>query len=291
MEPASPSFRLVVRNFLLIIAAVLFGMLAMYGYHAFHLATPPVELRAEIVGPDRIEFAGQLALFRASVPGKSPGKLIHTWDVESLDGAAKFYPELLPTSNAGEIQCTTVAGRWRLWCAVTDPASRCGQMLSREVFIPRQAPNPIPPKPVPPEPSPPAPNPAPAPTPAPAPSPTPPAPANRFSDLTADVRAWLLDVSSPNKSAELAAMRAGAMAIVERLQTGDLSKSSGMSLELSVIRAVQQSNSDAIKGNAAAWKGFAGKVGTYAGTALSAKKLVAPADWAELLHAFADGLQ
>ncbi len=255
---------------------------AVLFYRTFDIPAKAVQ-KAEITGPDKIEFAGQLALFRATVPGKSPKDLIHTWGVEPLGEHCDHEPVIVGTVNAGETQLTTVAGRWRLWCAITDPATRTGQMLSRLVVVPG---GPISPKPSPE----PLPSPPPAPTPSP-PAPAPaPAPTNRFSDLTTEVRNWLLDVNSPNKATEAAALRSGALAIVDRLKSGDLSTQTGTALELNVVRAVQASNSDAIKANASAWKGFAGKVGTYAGSALAVHKLSSAADWAEMLSAFAAGL-
>lgn len=287
-----------------VLICVLFaGLLIGIFVHRELLASrSKTEVSGRIVGPDKIDHAGQMSLFHIDVPGKSPRELIYSWRVESMHpGEVVSEPMLRETDKRGEVIFFTVAGHWRLCGGWADRLTGESGLLSIEVKVPAgSAPSPTPlpqpsPSPAPPAPSPgPAPAPKPDPSPAPAPGPpTPapqPAPPGRFSDLTTKVRDWLALVSSPDKADVVAALKAACAAIVGELRTGDLAKSSGFSLELAMARRVKNAIDEAAKANPANWKTFKSQVGTYAGAAVQAHKLNTAGDWADLVQAFADGL-
>ena len=258
----------------------------------------------EIVGPTSVSCPGDFLTLHVQTPDVEAGDLIYTWGVEPRhDGLV----QVIPSADGKSAQVMTRPGKWRVTVSAVDPKSRRGSLVNHDVSVPGlqyiptpgpqpkpDPPVPVPPVPLPPQPVPPSPGPTPdpkPPVPPTPPSPLPPAPVNRFADLTTGVKSWLTDVNSPNKAAEIAAIAAGAADVVKRLREGDLSKLTSPALELAVIRAVQTANSSAIGGNSAAWKGFSAKVGTYVSGVLAAKRLATPADWAELLAAFAEGFR
>jgi hypothetical protein len=272
--------------------------------HAALLMLALLAIDVEIVGPTSVSCPGDFLTLHVQAP-ESGEDLIYTWVVEPRhDGLV----QVVPAADGRSAQIMTRPGKWRVTVSVVDPKSRKGLLVNHDLLVPGSQyvptpgpqpkpdpPVPIPPGPLPPQPVPPSPGPMPdpkPPVPPTPPSPLPPVPANRFSDLTSGVKSWLADVASPNKSAEVAAIAAGAADVVRRLSTtGDLSALSQPALDAAVIRAVQQANSTAIGANGAAWKPFSVKVGTYVAVALGAKRLATAADWVELLTAFGEGFR
>jgi len=272
--------------------------------HAALLMLALLSIDVEIVGPTSVSCPGDYLKLHVQAPDGGDD-LIYTWIVEPRH---EGLVQVVPAEDGRSAQVMTRPGKWRVTVSVVDPQSRKGLLVNHDLLVPGtqyiptpgpqpkpDPPVPVPPGPLPPQPVPPLPDPMPdprPPVPPTPPPPLPPAPVNRFSDLTAGVKSWLPDVASPGKAAEVSAIAAGATAIVKRLgKDGDLSQLTSPALDLAVIRAVQQANSQAIGANGAAWKGFSVKVGTYVSNTIAAKRLATAADWAELLTAFGDGFR
>jgi hypothetical protein len=287
----------------LILAAV-FGLEYVGGSVMRAYLRPTPALSAQIIGPTQVASPGDDAIYHIVTPGRDPAKLLITYGMEpKLNGETQLLTEGLAP---GYVRALTRPGGWRINVAAADPVTRESVMTSFRLTVPGKqyvppSPKPDSPEPIP-APDPPAPQPAPTPAPTPSPTPTPaplppppplpPAPQNRFSDLTTQVRAWLPEVSSPNKATQQVAIETGARTIAHRFKDPNepMSKYSGYELEIAAIRAVQAANQQAVGNDAAAWKGFSLKVSTYVSTAISAKRVTTSNDWAELLTAFADGM-
>ena len=282
----------------IIIAVALFALGAASGqFLNYSTKAPVVENGVKIIGPASVGYPGQYAAFHVDVPGRQVASLIVTWSVEPLCplAANQPLPSVRPTTKPGEAQLDTVSGRWRLSASVADPALRTGEIVSIEVFVPRESPGPVP---VPPQPLPnptpqPAPSPAPNPTPGPQPTPPPLPPVpdpvvSRFAQFTSDVSKWLSEVNSHDKAQE-AMIAAGALEVAQSLKTGSLSHLSGLPLRIAVASEVM-SNNNKVK-NLSAWSQFGQRVNNAAGSALKAGRLSSASDWSEFLTAFSAGLK
>ena len=258
-------------------------------YHVawWYHSVPPLST-AKIIGPQSIEYAGQYALFHVDSLGREPKHLIYTWGVEPLmpQPPNQPLPLVRPTGKPGEAQLDTVAGRWRLSVSVADPVSRSGQMVSIDVSVPHEGRGPVTPvtpiNPVNPKPD----RPDKPVTPDP---PPPPPPSGKFDTFTIDVQKSLVDVTSPDKAAEIALMSSGASDVSEALRTGRLSHLGGLPLRIAVVSEIMATDKK-IK-NASNWAVFGQKVNTAASGYVKSGDLVSAADWADFLTAFAAGLK
>ncbi|MBS0205683.1 MAG: hypothetical protein JSS49_22505 [Planctomycetes bacterium] len=263
--------RLILEIACAVVACVLFGC----WYCSMRLpAIDPAPTDWKITGPATVSYPGQFVQFHVDIPGKDPTAFNFVWAVESLTTLPVPEPMTI-AGRPGEVQFLTVPGRWRLNCAVWDPGTKAGRMLTREITVPGSA----------------IPDQKPKPPPSPGPDP-PPAPAGRFDQFATDVRGWLAEVKSPAKATEAQTLAADASRIAARCRDSkDLGQATGLYLEGSVLTAVRSANVAAVKAHPDDWKQFGTKVSTWVGQAIDTKQLVTAADYAELLDAFAKGLK
>lgn len=255
------------------------------------------ELAAKIIGPEKIDVAGEHAEYRIDIAGHDAGKMICAWSVERLDPKTSSpIPVCRQSNKAGQVSLDTIGGHWRIHAAVADPHSRTAQMLSLDVTIAASDPGPVPPpQPAPlpspkpdPQPVPPPLPPTPDPTPQPNPAPTP--VVNRFAQLTTDVTKWLTEVSSPTKADDEKAIVAGANLVIAALGDGGrLSELSGIPLRIAVASAILANHNKLP--DPQAWAGFGSHVNAAASAAINAGQVQSAKDWSEFLTAFVAGIK